>query len=64
MISETLPLNEWPSAYLKNLLLDLECASKIFTSGGKPYSSTLDIMSVVKSAIKDAEERENQLPFK
>lgn len=58
MISETMPLNEWPSIMLHHLLIDLEFAGKA------GFHTTIEMISVVKTAIKDAEEREAKLPFK
>jgi hypothetical protein len=48
MISETMPLNEWPSDYLKVLLFDLNTTKSI-----TPY--TREIIEVVQAAIKDVE---------
>ena len=65
MISETLALNEFPVIYLKHLLVDLEAAQKAWYIAAKVESPTTNaLIEVVKSAIKDAEEREQQLPFK
>ncbi len=64
MISETLPLNEWPSTELKCLLVDIETADMVYKMKAKhEFASTANFISVVKSAIKDAEEREAKLPF-
>jgi len=62
MISETLPLNEWPSKKLKKLDHILKyTAVKCLTRN--TYNSCVEFQVVVKSAIKDAEEREAKLPF-
>lgn len=61
MISETLPLNEWPSEDLKALLFIIDVC---FIHS--PEVTSWDCMRfkpVVKQAIKDAEEREQQLNF-
>jgi len=60
MISETMPLNEWPACTLRNLKIDLEMAQLKWTIKS---STTEMIIEVVKQAIKDAEEREAKLPF-
>lgn len=62
MISETMPLNEWPVIMLKHLELDLEIQLRL--QGKNKSSATLFIWATVQSALKDAQEKENQLPFK
>ena len=52
MISETMPLNEWPLPYLKNLLLDLDAAD---FNWGYQSPTTKKFISVVQAAIKDVE---------
>ncbi len=65
MISETMPLNEWPLILLKGLEFDLELIYAHWNAQEtKPVTGTLIILAAVKSAIKDAQEKENQLPFK
>lgn len=63
MISETMPLNEWPVELLNSLEIDLSVAYWL-EHDKKPVDATLYILSVVRAAIKDAQERENELPFK
>jgi len=61
MISETLPLNEWPSEKLFQLYGIL---SVVFTADSKEERDEAYLfMQVVKQAIKDAEERESKLPY-
>ena len=56
MITETMPLNEWPIELLKNLEIDLEVAYKHWShEPEKPYTATLMVLNVVKKAIKDVE---------
>jgi hypothetical protein len=62
MISETLPLNEWPSERLKDLEHIILLAAKESLSR-RTYQYCREFQLVVKSAIKDAEEREAKLPF-
>lgn len=64
MISETMPLNEWPVMLLKNLQLDLERLLSIQMEESGSYSlSTLMVLNAVNQAIKDAEIEESKLPF-
>lgn len=60
MISETMPLNEWPSVTLKHLEIDLRVA---YDYWDKPSDTTKEMIKVVRQAIKDAEERESKLPY-
>jgi len=65
MISETMPLNEWPVIMLKSLKLDLEAQLRTQQNNeGSKSLSTLMVWDVVNTALKDAQEKENQLPFK
>jgi len=64
MISETLPLNEWPSEQLKKLMTAIALANLTAIDLYPKINESCEIfLSVVKSAIKDAEERESKLPF-
>jgi hypothetical protein len=62
MISETLPLNEWPSEKLKGLLNVIELG-QIYSTYDPTNQDCLEFKSCVIMAIKDAEERESKLPF-
>jgi len=53
MISETMPLNEWPIELLKLLQFDLE--DTLRAQGENKLLSTLMIWDVVNKAIKDVE---------
>jgi hypothetical protein len=63
MISETLPLNEWPSKKLWQMYGILSIG-RFGAESSDERDAAYNFIQVVKSAIKDAEERENQLPFK
>ncbi len=60
MISETMPLNEWPSTTLKCLLEDLRLANYNWSNQSR---ITIKFIEIVERAIADAEEKEKQLPF-
>lgn len=66
MISETMPLNEWPSVDLYKLR-DLLLACDYSIAGDRHFEIVTfedELLKVLKTAIKDAQERESKLPFK
>jgi len=62
MISETMPLNEWPVRELWSLYGILSIG-RFGAESNEERDSAYEFMQVVKMAIKDAEERENKLPY-
>ncbi len=62
-MSETTPLNEWPLdelVKLEKVVMFIHPMAQIY-NGTDGYK---EILSVIQSAIKDAEEKLNELPFK
>lgn len=56
MITETMPLNDWPIELLKSLELDLTLMYAEWNKHEtKPVTATLTILNVVRKAIKDVE---------
>lgn len=56
MISETMPLNEWPIELLNSLRMDLELAYSHWSKlDGEPVTGTLTVLIAVNKAIKDQE---------
>jgi len=63
MISETMPLNQWPIQELESLLADLRGAQGIYERHGNTMESTEKFISIVKAAISDVEFESKRLPL-
>ena len=61
MITETMPLNEWPVINLKHLQLDLQAAREYWLRIGSPIGETDQMLCVVTQAIKDQDFEQSKL---
>jgi len=62
MVSETTPLNEWPLEDL-TMLRQIFLLMPVFTRHHEKIEFAKRLLPIMEMAIKDAEERENKLPY-